>query len=205
MRDVANTGIRSGPAPEALVPSTTAAGGRLIVARVGRHAAPSLDSVRRAIWTVDPGVGLTDGIRLEEAVERSFYAQPRFTLIILAAFAAIGLLLVSLGVYGVLAYAVSRQRQEIAVRMALGAGRGEVLSLVLRMGLKLVVAGVVVGLAASVATNRLITTELWNTSPYDPATLLAAVVVITVVGLAACYVPAARALRVDPMAALRVE
>jgi putative ABC transport system permease protein len=73
------------------------------------------------------------------------------------------------------------------------------------MGLKLVVAGVLVGLMASVATNRLITTQLWNTSPYDPATLLAAVVVIACVGLAACYVPAARALRVDPMTALRME
>ncbi|HVR71370.1 MAG TPA: FtsX-like permease family protein, partial [Vicinamibacteria bacterium] len=205
MRDVANTGVRSAPAPEALVPSTTAAGGRLIVARVGPQAAPSLDALRRAIWAVDHGVGLTDGIRLEDAVERSFYAQPRFTLIILAAFAAIGLLLVSLGVYGVLAYAVSRQTQEIAVRMALGAGRGEVLSLVLRTGLKLIVAGVIVGLAASAGTNRLITSQLWNTSPYDPATVLAAVVVIAAVGLAACYVPAARALRVDPMAALRVE
>jgi putative ABC transport system permease protein len=205
MRDVANSGIRSAPAPEALVPSTTAAGGRLIVARVGAQAAPSLDTLRRAIWAVDPGVGLTDGLRLEEAVERAFYAQPRFTLIVLAAFAAIGVLLVSLGVYGVLAYAVSRQRQEIAVRMALGAGRGEVLSLVLRMGMKLVLAGVAMGLAVSVATNRLITAELWNTSPYDPATLVAAVVVIAIVGLLACYVPAARALRVDPMTALRLE
>jgi putative ABC transport system permease protein len=126
-------------------------------------------------------------------------------MIILAAFAGIGLLLVSLGVYGVLAYAVSRQTQEIAVRMALGAGRGEVLSLVLHMGLELVAAGVIVGLLASIGTNRLISSQLWNTSAYDPTILLAAVVVIACAGLAACYVPAARALRVDPITALRLE
>jgi ABC-type antimicrobial peptide transport system permease subunit len=150
-------------------------------------------------------VGLSDAGWLEDIVARVFHAQPRFTLIILAAFAAIGLLLVSLGVYGVLACAASRQTQEIALRMALGAGRTDVLSLVLRTGLKLVVAGVALGLAAGFATNRLMTAQLWNTSPYDPATLFAAVAVIACVGTAACYVPAARALRVDPMAALRVE
>ena len=107
--------------------------------------------------------------------------------------------------YGVLAYTVSRQTQEIAVRMALGAGRGQVLGLVLRIGLKLVAAGVAVGLLASLATNRMIVNQLWNTSPYDPLTLAAAVVVLAVAGLAACYVPAWRAVRIEPNAALRLE
>jgi putative ABC transport system permease protein len=203
--DVSNAGPRNRPAPEMLVPSSVAADGRLIVARTAPGALVGLDALRREIWAVDRSVGLMDGRRLEDDVERAFHAQPRFTMIILAAFAGIGLLLVSLGVYGVLAYAVSRQTQEIAVRMALGAGRGEVLSLVLHMGLELVAAGVIVGLLASIGTNRLISSQLWNTSAYDPTILLAAVVVIACAGLAACYVPAARALRVDPITALRLE
>jgi putative ABC transport system permease protein len=203
--DVRNTGLRDAPMPELLVPSSVPAGGRLIAARIAPGATVSLDTIRRAIWEVDRGVGLREGRWLEDDVGRVFHAQPRFTLIILSAFAGIGLLLVSLGVYGVLAYAVSRQTQEIAVRMALGASRGQVLGLVLGSGLKLVAAGVVVGLLASTATNRLMINQLWNTSPYDPLTVIAAVVVIAAAALAACYVPAARAVRVEPMAALRLE
>ena len=109
----------------------------------------------------------------------------------------------ALGIYGVLAYKVSRQTREIAIRMALGGPRRHVLWFVLRLGLQLIAAGIVVGLAASPATNRLIVNQLWNTSPYDPLTL--AVAVIVLVGLLACYGPAARALRVDPMAALRLD
>jgi putative ABC transport system permease protein len=152
--DVSNSGPRNAPAPELHAPSSTAPGGRLIAARVAAGLPLALHTLRPAIWEVDRGVGLVEGRWLEDDVERAFHAQPRFTLIILSAFAGIGLLLVSLGVYGVLAYAVARQTQEIAVRMALGAGRGEVLSLVLRTGLKLIVAGVIVGLAASSGTRH---------------------------------------------------
>ncbi len=111
----------------------------------------------------------------------------------------------ALGIYGVLAYKVSRQTREIAIRMALGGARRHVLWFVLRLGLQLIAAGIVAGLAASAATNRLIVNQLWNTSPYDPLTLAIAVAVIVLVGLLACYGPAARALRVDPMAALRLD
>jgi predicted permease len=206
--DVRNDGVRNAAVPEVVLPTTATnptRTGRVILARLAPHGAASLDAIRREIWAVDRAVGLREGWRLSEEVRRVFYAQPRFTLIILAAFAGTGLVLVSLGVYGVLSYTVSRQRQAIAVRMALGAGRGEVLGLVLRMGLKLVAAGVVLGLLAGLATNRLMVNQLWNTSPYDPLTVVAAVLVIVAAALAACYVPAARALRVDPMAALRLE
>jgi len=89
--------------------------------------------------------------------------------------------------------------------MALGGARRHVLGFVLRLGLQLIAAGIVAGLAVSAATNRLIVNQLWNTSPYDPLTLTIAVAVIVLVGLLACYAPAARALRVDPMAALRLD
>jgi predicted permease len=208
MRDVSNSGLRNAVGPELLTPSTVTAPsrtGRLLLVRTAAGAVVPLDGLRRAVWTVDRTVGVMQGWPLDDEVARAFYAQPRFTLIILAAFAAAGLLLVSLGVYGVLAYAVSRKTPEIAVRMALGAGRGQVLGLVLRAGVKLVAAGVAAGLLASLATNRLIATQLWKTSPYDPLTVAGAVLVIAAAALLACYVPASRAVRVDPMAALRLE
>jgi len=142
---------------------------------------------------------------LEEYVRRNLYSQPRFSLIVLLSFATIGLALVGVGVYGVMAYTVARQRQEIAVRMALGAGRGQVHTLVLRAGGRLLLAGIAAGLLLSAGASRLIAAQLLNMSPYDPVALSAAVTVIGGIGLLACYVPAARAVRVDPAAALRLE
>jgi putative ABC transport system permease protein len=142
---------------------------------------------------------------LDEVLRERYYAQPRFSLIVLVAFAAIGLLLVAVGVYGVMAYTVARQRQEIAVRMALGAGRGAVHGLVLSTGGRMLAAGIVLGLALGIAAGRLLASQLWNISPNDPLALLVAVGVILAIGLLACYVPAARAVRIDPVAALRLD
>jgi predicted permease len=206
VRDVRNSGIRDAPVPEVLLPSTTSAGpSRVIVARTSVDPALVVNAIRREVRAIDRSVALTGGGTLEDELRQSFYAQPRFSLIVLAAFAGTGLALVALGIYGVLAYTVSRQTHEIAVRMALGAGRNQVLRLVLRLGLQLIAAGVAAGLAAGAATHRLIAHQLWNISPHDPLTLVGAVAVIAVVGLAACYAPAARAMRVEPMAALRLE
>ena len=142
---------------------------------------------------------------LEELIRRFAYAQPRFSLIVLGVFAVTGTLLVAIGVFSVMAYTVSRRTREIALRMALGAGRRQVLGVVLRLGAQLLAVGIGVGLLASLATSRLIANQLWNTSPHDPLTLAGAIAVIAVVALAACYLPALRAIRVDPMAALRHE
>jgi putative ABC transport system permease protein len=131
------------------------------------------------------------------------YAQPRFSLIVLSVFASIGTLLVAIGIFSVMAYTVTQQTREIAVRMALGAGRRQVLGVVLRLGAQLLLLGVSVGVLASFATGRLIANQLWNTSPHDPLTLAAAICIIAVVAFAACYLPALRAMRVDPMTALR--
>jgi putative ABC transport system permease protein len=133
------------------------------------------------------------------------YAEPRFSLVLLGVFATVGLLLVGIGVYSVIAYTVSRQTQEIGLRMALGARRIDVLSMVVRMGLQLVVVGVVIGLLATVAATRVLANQLWGVTARDPITLGAAVLVMTLAGLAACYFPARRATRVDPMVALRYE
>jgi putative ABC transport system permease protein len=124
---------------------------------------------------------------------------------LLGVFAGVGLVLVAIGVYSVIAYTVSRQTHEIGIRMALGAGSADVFGMVLRMGLKLVTLGAIVGLLASFGVTRLIESQPWGVSARDPLTLAGVILVIALAGAAACYFPARRATRVDPMLALRYE
>ena len=154
---------------------------------------------------MDRSVPLTFTGSLEDFLKRYSYAEPRFSLVLLSVFASVGLALVALGVFSVIAYTVARQTHEIGIRMALGAGRTDVVWMVLRRGLQLVGVGVSVGLLASFAVTRVIANQLWGVSPRDPLALGAAVAVVALAGLAACYFPARRATRVDPLVALRVE
>jgi putative ABC transport system permease protein len=133
------------------------------------------------------------------------YAEPRFSLILLGVFAGVGLTLVAVGVYSVIAYTVSRQTHEIGIRMALGAARADVFTMVLRMGARLIAIGTGLGLLAALAATRLISAQVFEVAPHDPLTLCGVVVVIAAAGLAACYFPARRATRVDPLVALRYE
>ena len=133
------------------------------------------------------------------------YAEPRLALVILGVFAGLGLLLVGLGVFSVIAYTVSRQTHEIGVRIALGARRGDVLRAVLGLGFKLIGVGLAVGTAASLALSRVLASQLFGVPPHDPPTLAAVVAVVAAAGLLACYFPARRAMRVDPLVALRYE
>jgi ABC-type antimicrobial peptide transport system permease subunit len=126
-------------------------------------------------------------------------------LAILAVFACVGLVLVALGVFSVVAYSVARQTHEIGIRMALGAERLDVLRMVLRTGLLPVGAGVAVGVAASLGLTRVLSSYLFGVTPHDPTTFAAVVGVVLVAGVAACYFPARRAARVDPLLALRYE
>jgi putative ABC transport system permease protein len=124
-------------------------------------------------------------------------------LVLLVVFAGVGLVLVALGVFSVIAYTVTRRTHEIGIRMALGAAPAGVVRIVLRMGLRLVGVGVGLGLLASFAVTRVLANQLVNISPRDPLALGAAVLVVVLAGLAACYFPARRAARVDPLIALR--
>ena len=162
-----------------------------------------LNSVRREIWAVDRNVALTLTGTLKDFLKSFSYAEPRFSLILLGVFAGVGLVLVAIGIYSVIAYTVSRQTHEIGIRMALGAGHGDVLQMVMRMGLRLIGLGTIAGLAVSFGVTRLLASQLWGISPHDPLTLGIVVAVVAISGLAACYFPARRAARVDPMVALR--
>jgi predicted permease len=202
--DAKNSGIQDPPSPEILIPYTvTGAFERGILVRTAGEPAALLNSVRKEIWSVDRGVALSDIGTLNDYLKRFSYASPRFSLILLSVFAGVGLVLVAIGVYSVIAYTVSQQIHEIGIRMALGAQRADVLRLIARMSLRLVVVGVVLGLLGSVGVMKVLASQLFGVSPRDPMTLLTVVLAMCVAAVAASYFPARRAMNVNPIVALR--
>jgi putative ABC transport system permease protein len=141
---------------------------------------------------------------MDEIISSSLAAR-RFSMILFIAFASLALLLSSVGIYGVVSYLVGQRTHEIGIRIALGAQRRDVLCLVLGEGTKMALLGVVIGLAAALALTRLMANMLYGVSSTDPRTFIAVAAVLILVALAACYIPARRATRVDPMVALRYE
>ncbi|HVH85395.1 MAG TPA: ABC transporter permease [Terriglobales bacterium] len=204
--DAKNSGIQDPPRPEVFIPyTTTASFERGIIVRTAQDPLAMLDTLRKQIWSVDRNVALTMTGSLEDYLRRFTYAEPRFSLILLGVFAGIGLLLVALGVYSLIAYTVARQTREIGIRMSLGATRGHVHRMVLRMGLRLIAFGAVAGVLLSFGFSRVLAHQLWSVSPHDPATLAGVVGVMVLAGLTASYFPARRATQVDPIVALRYE
>ena len=204
MSDAKNQGIEEPVNPEVFVPYTLTGGfERGILVRTQGDPEALINSVRREIWAVDRNVALTLTGSLTGYLRQFSYAGPRFFLLLLGVFASVGLVLVAIGVYSVIAYTVSRQTHEIGIRMALGASHSSVLRMVAVMGLKLVAIGSVLGLLASFAATKVLAAQLANLSRFDPLTLASVVALMAVVGLAASYFPARRAMRLDPMVALR--
>jgi ABC-type antimicrobial peptide transport system permease subunit len=135
----------------------------------------------------------------------SSLAQRRFSMILLATFAMLALVLSSIGIYGVISYLVARRTQEIGIRMALGADRLDVVRMILRDGIKLAALGVGIGIVCAIGLTRLMANMLFGVSPTDPLTFFAIPVLLMIVALLACYIPARRAMRVDPVIALRYD
>jgi putative ABC transport system permease protein len=204
--DAKNRGIQEAPGPEVFIPYTiTGAFERGILVRTQRAPEALLNSVRKEIWSVDRGVALTMTGTLTGYLKQFSYAEPRFSLVVLGIFASVGLVLVAMGIFSVMAYAVSQQTHEIGIRMALGATRGNVLKMVTAVGLRLIALGVILGLATSYFAIQLIANQIWGIPTYDPLTMTAVVAAMVIVGLAACYFPARRATSIDPLVALRAQ
>lgn len=163
-----------------------------------------VSAVRQAIFAVDQNVVPYGIMPLQNDIDQLFWLQ-RFTMLFLGVFAVVTLLLGSMGVYGAVAYSVSRRSHEIGIRMALGAGRGDVLKAVLREGFRFTLVGLAIGLVAALGLTRVIAGLLYEVRPTDPLTFACAVLILAGVSLLACYLPARRAAKVDPLEALRYE
>jgi putative ABC transport system permease protein len=204
--DAKNRGLQDAPEPEMWVPYTmTGSGARGVLVRTGPEPMTMMNAVRHEIWATDSNVALTFTGTLEQFIANFSYAGPRFGFLLMTVFGAIGLVLVTIGVYSVLAYTTARRTHEIGIRMALGAEKRDVLGLVIRMGVGLVGAGIVLGVITSLAVARVIATQLWGVSAYDPITLTSVSALFLLTGIVACWIPARRASRVDPLIALRYE
>src|SRR5581483_825409 len=208
VRDVKQMGLEAPSKAEMYFPCSQMdqfwAAPRDLVVRTGGDPMSLASAVRQAIWSVDrdqpvSNIRTMDDILGEEVVQR------RIGMTLLAAFAALALLLASLGIYGVLSYMVTQRTPEIGIRMALGAQRRDVLRMVVGDGMRLTSLGVVIGLAAAFSLTRLMAGLLYGVSASDPLIFSVVALTLVVVSLAASYIPARRAIRTDPMIALRYE
>jgi len=205
VNDVRHFGPHKEPGPEMYVPYNQLAVGAVpLVVRAKSEPAALAEAVRKEIAAVAPEVAVGK-IRTMTQLMTAALAEWRFALLLLGLFAGVALLLAAVGIYGVMAYAVTRRRHEFGVRLALGAQAQDLLRLVLRQGMTLVLIGVALGVAAALALTRLLKTLLFGVSASDPLTFVGVALLLTFVALLACWIPARRATKVDPVIALRTE
>jgi putative ABC transport system permease protein len=197
--------LETNPAPTMYVPfNQDPFSGAWVVARTEGDPTALSAAVRQTVRSIDQSLPAFAMTALTTVVSDSV-AERRFSMLLLGLFAGIALFLAAVGLYGVVAYAVSQRTQEIGLRMAIGAQRGDVLRLVVGAGMKLAVLGVALGIACALALAQLVAAMLYEVTPFDPASYSATALVLLAVAALACYVPARRAMRVDPIAALRQE
>jgi predicted permease len=203
VRDTVNRDLTQPLRPEIYLPYTLNGLAQRLVVRTEGDAESATSLVRAEVAAIDRDQPLSDIRSLESALNDFVFAGPRFSLTLFGVFAALGLTLAVVGVYGVIAQSVNRRTQEIGVRMALGATTDRIVSMVMAGGAKLIVAGIVVGLIGAAAAGRVMRELIWGVSPWDPLSFAAVAAVLLVVGLQATLWPALRATRVNPVAALR--
>jgi putative ABC transport system permease protein len=190
-------------------PNATLEGGRVpsdmtVVVQSSLDESQVQNVFRRTIASLNPEVPASE-VKPMRAIVSESASTPASTTVLFVAFAALALVLGLIGIYGVLSFLVSRRTREIGIRLALGAQRSDVLRLVMKEGAKFSLIGIALGLASALAISRLLASELYGISPADPATFLAVTILMTAVTLLACYIPTRRAMRVDPLIALRHE
>jgi putative ABC transport system permease protein len=206
--DVKQMGLAVPPKEEMYFPYWQAKGNymmaRALAIRTVTDPMSLLSAVRQVIWSIDPEQPISDVMTMDDILDREV-EQRRNQASLLGGLAALALILACIGIYGVMAYLVAQQNHEFGVRAALGAGPGDIFGLVLGRGIKLTATGVGIGIAAALLVTRLMRSLLFGVSSFDPLTLGGVVLLLTLIALAACYVPARRAMRIDPMVALHFE
>jgi putative ABC transport system permease protein len=174
-----------------------------VLARTKGDPASLAMPIRREVQAIDPDQPVGNRT-LAQQFENSI-SQPRFYTLLLGLFAGVALILATIGIYGVMSYMVAQRTHEIGIRMALGAQRGDVLKMVIGQGLRLALIGVIVGLVLSFMATRFLSSLLYGVSAVDPVTFAVIPLLLTAVAVAACFIPARRATRIDPLIALRNE
>jgi len=200
--DIRHRGLESAPNAAMYMPAYE--GSMNVVVRSKGDPASLAAAVRKEVLQIDPNQPVANIRTMEQWLDRSV-AGPRYRTALLSLFALVALALASTGIYGVMAYSVSQRTHEIGVRMALGARRMDVMKLVVRQGMTLVIVGVALGLAGAFALTRLMASLLFGVTAKDPFTFVAVSALLTLVAFVACYLPARRATKVDPLVALRYE
>ncbi len=205
LHDVKQDGLDAPPTMQIYVPEAQTRNGYMtLVVRTASDPSGSINEVRKQISAMDKDLAVSDIASMEE-VQSSSVDGRRFTSILMGVFGGLGLLLAMVGVYGILSYMVARRTAEMGIRMALGAGRRDLLTLVVRQGTQLAAWGVLAGITGSLLLTRLLSRLLFGVSPFDPVTLVGVPILLGLASLVAIYVPARRAAKVDPMVALRYE
>jgi putative ABC transport system permease protein len=205
VRDVKSGGLKEAGEPTYYLPAAQVPlQDMMLLVRTSGEPTAIVSAIRRAVWAVDPDQAIADVKTLEQVVSENV-AQPRFNMLLMGMFGGLALLLAVVGIYGLLSYAVTQRKQELGIRMALGANRSHVLKLVLRQGMTLALLGEAFGLIGAFALTRVMRGLLFGISPFDANTFLAVVIASTLVAFVACYIPARRATKVDPLVALRYE
>ncbi len=205
LHDTLNRGLTEPAMPEIYLPFTLSGAADLLAVRTQADPAALTRSVVSQVYAIDRHQPVTNVETLEKLLEDEEYATPRFSLVLLSIFGAIGLALAGVGVYGVMSSTVAQQKHEIGVRMALGAASGSIVWMVIVSGSRLLLAGIALGLTGSIAAARLLAGQIWNISAFDPLAFGVVSVILLIAGLQACLWPALRAGRVDPLTALRQE
>ncbi len=202
---VRNTNLDSTPIPQIYVPQQQHPSRSMAqVLEASQGAASPLPSVRSIVHELDRALPLYDVSTMDEILSHSV-ASRRYNATLLGLFALLAAALSAIGIYGVVSYSVSQRTHEIGIRMALGAQKSDVLKMVVGQGLKLVVIGVAIGIVGALALTRFLSSLLYGVKPTDPLTFIAVSLILIAVALAACYIPARRAAKVDPAVALRHE
>ena len=203
--DVREEGLAAIPVPEFYVPTAVHAPQTAYLAvRTDRDPMFFVTAVRSQVLTIDRDQPVSEIRTMDDVLEITL-GQRRLTMLLLGSFAGVALLLAVVGMYGVIAYSVAQRTQELGIRQALGAQQGDILQLVLSQGLGLALVGVAIGVAGAFALTRVMKNLLFHVTATDPATFVTIALLIMIVALLASYIPARRAMRVDPMVALRYE
>ena len=205
VRDTLNRDIAEPVMPEVYVPYTVTAAANIVAVRTEMDPASLSRTIVAQVYAIDKNQPVMEVKPVRVLLREYSYATPRFNLILLAVLASVGLILAVVGVYGVMSAAVAQQRHEIGVRMALGATASTIAQMVVRRGLWLLAIGVALGLAGAGLIARLLARQVWNVPPFDPLAFGLVSLILLAAGLQACFWPARRAARIDPIAALREE